>query len=97
MINQRYGIVQGRLVDSEDGELQSFPNANWEKEFEIAKKTKLSFIELLAERKYKEETQKRDKERKKQMLIVILICARYIFLTYLWFFCGFCKIILQRK
>lgn len=52
LIKQRYGIVQGRLVDSEDGNLQCFPNKNWEKEFTYLKQTNLNFIELLAERKY---------------------------------------------
>ena len=52
MIKQRYGIVQGRLVESEDGNLQCFPNKNWKKEFTYLKQTNLSFIELLAERKH---------------------------------------------
>lgn len=52
MNKQRYGIVQGRLVHSEDGQLQSFPNRNWKKEFTILQASKLSFIELLAERQY---------------------------------------------
>ena len=46
----KFGASQGRLVQSENGELQCFPQTYWKKEFEIASQIDLSFIELLVER-----------------------------------------------
>ncbi|MDB2595208.1 sugar phosphate isomerase/epimerase [Pseudomonadales bacterium] len=46
----KFGVSQGRLVLPENGELQCFPQSNWQKEFEIAGRVGLDFIELLVER-----------------------------------------------
>ena len=45
------GIVQGRLSVASNGELQWFPQDNWETEFVTAAKIGLENIELIAERK----------------------------------------------
>ena len=44
MSDIRYGIVQGRLVESESGELQCFPQKKWRDEFRLAKESGLDFI-----------------------------------------------------
>ena len=46
----KFGVSQGRLVESESGQLQCFPQSGWMKEFAIAEDAGLSFIELLIER-----------------------------------------------
>jgi sugar phosphate isomerase/epimerase len=46
----KFGACQGRLVMPDSGELQCFPQGNWQKEFEIASQIGLNFIELLVER-----------------------------------------------
>ena len=46
----KFGASQGRLVHSENGELQCFPNKDWKLEFEISKEIGLNYIELLVER-----------------------------------------------
>ena len=46
----KFGIVQGRLSNEKKGILQKFPK-NWNKEFNILKKTKLAYIELFLENK----------------------------------------------
>ena len=48
----KFGISQGRLVSNSKGLLQHFPQENWQEEFKIASSINLSFIELLAERKF---------------------------------------------
>jgi len=47
----KFGASQGRLVATRNGELQSFPQSNWQEEFKIAGQLGLGFIELLVERK----------------------------------------------
>ena len=47
-----FGVVQGRLVQSPNGELQCFPGNLWPDEFVIAKENGIKFIELLAEREH---------------------------------------------
>ena len=47
----KLGIVQGRLTRSSNNQLQCFPK-KWDKEFEYSKNLKISFIELLSERKH---------------------------------------------
>lgn len=46
----KFGASQGRVVSSENGELQCFPQGNWREEFTAASRIGLSFIELLVER-----------------------------------------------
>ena len=46
----KLGIVQGRLIKAPPGELQWFPQKDWEKEFFIASAIGLENIELIAER-----------------------------------------------
>ena len=46
-----FGIIQGRLIKSETGELQSIP-INWDDELQIAKNIKLNYIEFIAEKKF---------------------------------------------
>ena len=46
----KFGASQGRIVSSENGELQCFPQENWREEFTVASRIGLSFIELLVER-----------------------------------------------
>ena len=43
----KFGASQGRLVATRNGELQSFPQSNWQEEFKIAGQLGLGFIELL--------------------------------------------------
>ena len=43
------GIVQGRLTQTEKGQLQKFPDQNWSAEFAKASTLNLNFIELLSE------------------------------------------------
>jgi L-ribulose-5-phosphate 3-epimerase UlaE len=46
----KYGIVQGRLIQSPAGQLQWFPQEYWESEFFLASALGYDFIELIAER-----------------------------------------------
>lgn len=48
----RFGIVQGRLIQSPGGQLQCFPKENWEAEFFLASSLGIDYIELLAEREF---------------------------------------------
>lgn len=48
----RFGMVQGRLVRSPPGQLQWFPQKDWESEFFIAQAIGIDYIELIAERKH---------------------------------------------
>jgi len=48
----RFGIVQGRLIQSPPGHLQWFPQDCWESEFFIASALGLDYIELIAERNH---------------------------------------------
>jgi L-ribulose-5-phosphate 3-epimerase len=41
------GIMQGRLLSSKDGRLQSFPGSRWQEEFELAASVGLTAIEWL--------------------------------------------------
>jgi hexulose-6-phosphate isomerase len=45
MIKNRIGFMQGRLSPMIDGKIQSFPWENWENEFKIANKIKISNME----------------------------------------------------
>lgn len=47
----QFGISQGRLVKSENGSLQCFPQSYWMDEFHYAKQLGFDYIELLAESK----------------------------------------------
>ncbi len=49
-----YGAVQGRLIQSPPGELQWFPQENWESEFFLANALGFSYIELIAEEQHNE-------------------------------------------
>lgn len=51
----RFGIVQGRLVQSPPGKLQWFPQEHWESEFFLASAVGIDFIELIAERQHNPE------------------------------------------
>ena len=46
----RFGIVQGRLIQSPPGQLQWFPQKYWESEFFLAASLGINYIELIAER-----------------------------------------------
>lgn len=46
----RFGIVQGRLIQSPRGQLQWFPQDYWESEFFLASSLGIDYIELIAER-----------------------------------------------
>lgn len=48
----RFGMVQGRLIQSPPGELQWFPQDFWESEFFIAQALGVDYIELIAERNH---------------------------------------------
>jgi hypothetical protein len=43
----KLGIIQGRLLNPIDGNIQEFPKKNWEDEFDIIKKLGLSHIEWI--------------------------------------------------
>jgi len=47
--NLRFGIVQGRMIQSPEGCLQWFPQEHWESEFFIASTIGYDYIELIAE------------------------------------------------
>lgn len=53
--NIRFGIVQGRLIQSPHGQLQWFPQNFWESEFFIASALGIDFIELIAERNHNQD------------------------------------------
>lgn len=46
----RFGIVQGRLIQSPPGRLQWFPHDYWQAEFFLAAALGIDYIELIAER-----------------------------------------------
>ena len=46
----RVGMVQGRLIPAPPGQLQWFPQDDWEAEFFLAPAVGIDFIELIAER-----------------------------------------------
>jgi len=48
--NLKFGIVQGRLIQSPEGCLQWFPQESWESEFFLAPALGYDFIELIGER-----------------------------------------------
>jgi sugar phosphate isomerase/epimerase len=48
----RLGMVQGRLIQSPPGQLQWFPQDQWEKEFALAFDLGIDYIELIAERNH---------------------------------------------
>ena len=48
----RFGVVQGRLTQSPPGCLQWFPQSSWQKEFSVASKIGVNYIELIAEVQY---------------------------------------------
>ncbi len=48
----RFGMVQGRLVQSPPGQLQWFPQEFWETEFFLAAALGIDYIELIAERSH---------------------------------------------
>ncbi len=50
MAARRIGIMQGRLLTSLSGELDSPAGSRWREEFEIAGRLRLNHVELLAER-----------------------------------------------
>jgi len=43
----KFGIMQGRLLPPQDGRLQCFPRAGWEKEFELASQVPFDYIEWI--------------------------------------------------
>ncbi len=48
----RFGMVQGRLIQSPSGQLQWFPQDYWESEFFLAAALGINYIELIAERNH---------------------------------------------
>ena len=43
--------MQGRLIDSPNGQLDWFPQNNWKDEFNLARNIGSNYIELVAEKK----------------------------------------------
>ena len=52
LANPRFGIVQGRLIQSPPGHLQWFPQEYWKSEFFLAASLGIDYIELIAERNH---------------------------------------------
>jgi len=52
--NIKFGIVQGRLIQSPEGCLQWFPQKQWDREFFLASSLGYDYIELIAERQNNE-------------------------------------------
>jgi len=81
-----YGIVQGRLTETPNNELQRFPQESWQEEFMNVKNVGLKFIELLTERNFNSKNpvwtlQGRNEIKalcKKFDNIIYSICADYI-------------------
>lgn len=48
----RFGVIQGRLIQSPPGQLQWFPQDHWESEFFLAAALGIDYIELIAERSH---------------------------------------------
>lgn len=48
----RFGMVQGRLIQSPPGQLQWFPQEYWESEYFLAASLGIDYIELIAERNH---------------------------------------------
>lgn len=48
-LEPRIGVMQGRLLPSEDGRIQGFPNKNWGREFALAERLGLDFLEWIYE------------------------------------------------
>ena len=48
----RFGMVQGRLIQSPPGQLQWFPQDCWQAEFDLAAALGIDYIELIAERNH---------------------------------------------
>ena len=44
-LSNKIGVMQGRLTPMIDNKIQSFPKKNWAKEFRLAKKLNLKYIE----------------------------------------------------
>jgi len=84
-LKNNIGIVQGRLSKAPKGRLQFFPK-KWEKEFFLAKKAKLQFIEFFSERRFNKENPIWNDEKiklykkfaKKHNLKIINFCDDYI-------------------
>ncbi len=51
-LGRAFGIVQGRLTTPPGNELQWFPQEEWDKEFELASKLGMHYIELIVERQH---------------------------------------------
>ena len=47
--NLKFGIIQGRLINSPPGCLQWFPQKEWRDEFQKASELGINFIELISE------------------------------------------------
>ena len=85
-MENKFGIVQGRLTLPPGGELQWFPQGKWEFEFEKAKKLGLNFVELLFEREdnlrnplwTKEGREKIISLSKKNNIEILSYCTDYI-------------------
>ena len=82
----KYGIVQGRLIQSPKDQLQWFPQNQWEEEFSLASSLGFNFIELIAERQHNENNpiwtdegiQKIKRLIRKNNLNLNVICNDYI-------------------
>lgn len=48
----RWGSTQGRLVEPIDGQLQCFPQRDWQREFAVARAIGLDYLEWLVERQH---------------------------------------------
>lgn len=81
-----FGIVQGRLFKSPEGQLQWFPTLTWEDEFTLASGLGFRYIELIADRQFNpinpiwsdEGLQKIQRLTQKNHLEVESICNDYV-------------------
>jgi len=84
-LSAKFGVVQGRLIQTPAGELQCFPGDRWEEEFALAGDLELDFIELFAERNHNPENPLWSEEGKKNIrdlashhgLLIPSVCDDY--------------------
>tara|TARA_B100000787_G_scaffold164036_1_gene146304 strand:+ start:1277 stop:2065 length:789 start_codon:yes stop_codon:yes gene_type:complete len=86
-----FGIIQGRLVKSENSELQSIPS-DWTNEIFIAEEIGLNYIELIAEKNFNKKSPLWDKKKlanykniiKKKNLFFYSLCDDYSLMNPFW-------------
>ena len=81
-----FGIVQGRLTAPPGNELQWFPQEKWQKEFELATKIGMQYIEFIVERQHnidnpiwrEDGVENIKKLAKKNKLLLHALCNDYV-------------------